>query len=56
MRSASRTDAPPNGYFFGYRIDRAWYERAPDREAALYEMLRLRDPARFLGESGYHPR
>jgi hypothetical protein len=44
------------GYFFGYRIARAWYERSPDREAALREMLRMRDPERFLRESGYDPR
>jgi hypothetical protein len=41
------------GYYMGYRIARAYYERAADKRAALREILRHEDPVRFLSESGY---
>lgn len=44
------------GYFVGYRIAQAYYERAADKPAALRVLLRLEDPAAILRESGYAER
>jgi hypothetical protein len=41
------------GYFFGYRITRAYYENATDKTRAVREILTIRDFDRFLWESGY---
>ena len=41
------------GYFVGYRICEAYYQRAADKAAAIAEMLNLKDPERFLEASGY---
>lgn len=41
------------GYFIGYRIVQAYYERAQDKRAALREILAMTDPAAFLEASGY---
>lgn len=41
------------GYFFGYRITRAYYERAADKQAAVREILAIRDFDRFFRASGY---
>lgn len=44
------------GYFVGYRIAQAYYDRIPDKRVALREIVRLRDPAALLRESGYAER
>lgn len=44
------------GYFLGYRIAEAYYGEASDKKAAIRAILRLRDPARLLRESGYAER
>ncbi len=45
---------PPDvGYFIGYRITQAYYDRAPDKSAAIREILTIHDFDRFLRESGY---
>lgn len=41
------------GYWVGYRIARAYYERAADKRAAVRELLQLPDAERLLAESGY---
>jgi hypothetical protein len=41
------------GYWMGYRIARAYYERATDKRAAVKEILEFRDPKGFLAASGY---
>jgi hypothetical protein len=41
------------GYWVGYRIASAYYERAKDKRAAVRELLMLPDPERLLAESGY---
>lgn len=43
------------GYEVGYRITRAYYDRAPDKSAAIAEILHIRDFAAFVAASGYAP-
>ena len=43
------------GYFIGYRILEAYYNRAPDKQKAIAEMLAIRDPEKILQDSGYNP-
>jgi hypothetical protein len=43
------------GYWIGMRIAQAYVARAPDRRAAIDELLALRDPAAILRASGYTP-
>ena len=44
------------GYNMGYRIARAYHERAVDKRRALAEMLKIRDFDAFLAASGYAER
>ncbi|QSX78691.1 DUF2268 domain-containing putative Zn-dependent protease [Agrilutibacter solisilvae] len=44
------------GYWVGYRIAKAYYQRAPDKREALREILQMRDAPAFLAASGWHPR
>jgi hypothetical protein len=41
------------GYFVGYKICQAYYERAADKKRAVREMLAIQDFDKFLKESGY---
>jgi hypothetical protein len=41
------------GYWIGYKIVQSYYEKSPDKEAALAEILRMRDAQAFLDQSGY---
>lgn len=41
------------GYWIGMRIAEAYVARAPDKRAAIRELLELRDPAAILKASGY---
>jgi len=41
------------GYYVGYRIVQAYYNKAADKKQALAHILTLRDPKAFLTESGY---
>lgn len=43
------------GYWVGYRIAKAYYQRAPDKRQAFREILELRDADAFLAASGWHP-
>lgn len=43
------------GYWVGYRIAKAYYRRAQDKQAALREMIEMRDPEAFLAKSGWQP-
>jgi Predicted Zn-dependent protease (DUF2268) len=43
------------GYFIGYRILEAYYNRMPDKQKAIAEMLSIRDPEAILKDSGYTP-
>jgi hypothetical protein len=49
-----RGDRPADlGYWIGYRITNAYYERAADKARAVHDILTIRDFDRFLSESGY---
>jgi len=41
------------GYFVGYNIVRAFYERAADKERAVQQIMNIADYGAFLAESGY---
>ena len=41
------------GYWIGKRICEAYYEKAPDKEVALQELLKLKDIDKILEKSGY---
>jgi hypothetical protein len=43
------------GYFIGYRIAGAYYEKAADKRAALREIILAADPEAILSRSGYAP-
>jgi hypothetical protein len=43
------------GYWIGYRIVKAYYQRAADKQQALREILQLSDPPAFLQKSGWRP-
>lgn len=40
------------GYWVGYRIAKAYYQRAPDKRAAIREMIQMTDANAFLKKSG----
>ncbi len=45
---------PPDlGYWVGYQITKSYYERASDKQAALDEILSIRDFEEFFDESGW---
>ncbi|MBL8521271.1 MAG: hypothetical protein JNK75_11435, partial [Betaproteobacteria bacterium] len=41
------------GYYMGYRIAEAYYQRTTDKSAAVRDMLNITDPRAFLKASGY---
>jgi hypothetical protein len=43
------------GYWVGYRIVKAYYRRAADKQQAFREILELSDPKAFLEKSGWRP-
>jgi hypothetical protein len=43
------------GYFIGYRISKAYYDAAPDKAAAIRDIIQVKDGAtKFLARSGYN--
>jgi hypothetical protein len=49
-----RGDRPADlGYWIGYRITKAYYDRAPDKARAIHDILTIRNFDRFLAASGY---
>src|SRR5579871_200158 len=44
------------GYYEGYKICQAYYNKATDKQAAVRTILEMKDPEGFLKESGYDPR
>ena len=44
------------GYYMGYRIAQAFYDRQPDKRAAVRQILEATDATAFLRESGYGDR
>jgi len=52
----STPDQPGDlGYWIGYRITRAYYERASDKRRALRDILTMADAEAFLAASGWRP-
>lgn len=43
------------GYWVGYRVAKAHYQRASDKAAAVREIVEMRDPAAFFAASGWTP-
>lgn len=43
------------GYYIGYRIAQAYYDRAADKQAAVADIIRVGDAETFLAASGYQP-
>jgi hypothetical protein len=43
------------GYWVGYRIVKAYYQRAADKRRAFDEILGMTDPKAFLAGSGWYP-
>ncbi|MGZ3377587.1 MAG: gliding motility protein GldB-related protein [Phenylobacterium sp.] len=43
------------GYWVGYRIVKAYYQRAADKHQALRDIFNMRDPRAFLAASGWKP-
>jgi hypothetical protein len=41
------------GYALGYKINKAYYVQAPDKDAALQDILRMDDAETFVTASGY---
>ena len=51
----ARGNLPPNlGYWIGYRITKAFYEKAADKKRAIHDILNIQDFDEFLKRSGYH--
>lgn len=43
------------GYWVGYRIVKAYYQRAANKRQAFREVLEMNDPKVFLAKSGWYP-
>jgi hypothetical protein len=43
------------GYWEGYRIAQSYYDRAPDKQKAVRDILNISDFGQFLVASGYNP-
>jgi hypothetical protein len=43
------------GYGVGYRVVKAYYQRASDKRQALREILQMTDPKALLAKSGWYP-
>jgi hypothetical protein len=53
-RERASDGRPPDlGYWIGYRIARAYYDRSPDKARAIRDMLAIRDFDAFVAASGY---
>ena len=48
-------DAGQLGYWVGYRIAKSYYQHAPDKRAAIREIIQLTDAHAFLARSGWRP-
>ena len=51
-----KDDRPADmGYYIGYTITKAYYEKAVDKKKAVYEILNIQDCREFLRNSSYSP-
>jgi hypothetical protein len=55
LYSGAKVEGRPNdlGYFMGFRICQAYYNRAADKRQAIVDILNVKDARRFLATSGY---
>ncbi len=55
LYGTSGKDDRPNdlGYWIGYKITEAFFEKQNDKKAAIYQILNFNDPLDFLKQSGY---
>lgn len=50
-----RDDRPADmGYYIGYMVTRAYYEKSADKRKAIREILTIKDCRKFLIDSGYN--
>jgi len=55
LYGGGRTDRPADlGYWMGFVITRAYYQKATDKQKAIAEILNIRDFKAFLAASGYN--
>jgi uncharacterized protein YjaZ len=43
------------GYWVGFRIVKAYYQHAPDKQRAVHEILGMTEPKALLAASGWYP-
>jgi hypothetical protein len=55
LDNTGRHADPDLGYWVGYRIVRAYYEKATDKKQAIRDILEMTDAHAFLGASGWRP-
>ncbi|KAA3440017.1 DUF2268 domain-containing putative Zn-dependent protease [Rufibacter hautae] len=57
LNAGKRKDDRPAdmGYYIGYAITKAYYEKASDKKKAVYDILNIQDCKEFLKKSGYQP-
>jgi len=55
LYGTSGKDKRPNdlGYWIGYKITEAYFNRQEDKRQAIYSILHITDPYKFLKESGF---
>ena len=55
LYGTSKKDDRPNdlGYWIGYKIMEAYFNKHEDKHKAIYNMLNIKDPLIFLKESGF---
>lgn len=51
----SSTKGRPNdlGYWIGYKITKAYFDKMPDKKQAVYNILNIESTRKFLDDSGY---
>jgi hypothetical protein len=55
-QGGATSDRPGDlGYFIGYRIAEAYYNRAANKRTAVRDIIEVRDADQFLAQSGYAP-
>ncbi|QMU31637.1 gliding motility protein GldB-related protein [Adhaeribacter radiodurans] len=55
LYSVSGKDKRPNdlGYWMGYQITKAYFDKTPNKKQAVKEILNIKDYTSFLNKSGY---
>lgn len=57
LYAGERKDERPAdmGYYIGYMITKAYFDKATDKQKAIHEILNIKDCKQFLKDSGYSP-